>query len=507
MNQLARLGALLMFTLGSVSALANSGVYGGGPIYKDANAISELKSSGFSHVVIWTIHIEQDGSLGFNGEFPLVENGVYIGDNTHPDFRNQVASLKTGTTSVTRVEFGLSGAGSGTYTAVRNLLACSEAHCGTGTSSILYRNFQALKNAFPTVDAVNNDDESDYHVDSAAPFHIMLSDIGFKTAIVPYTRKSFWQSFVSQVNAARPGAVDLLYLQGYAGGAFNNPCDWDLGLPVLHGLWSRDATPSQVQSQLQNFKNQCSETLQGGFMWLYDDFNNSANVANYANAINNVFSGTTPPATGVVELYQHCPFDGYKVPLEVGDYTLAELQAKGALDNDISSIKVTAGYQVEVFQHDSFGGYSWVVQNDDECINNNNEGRSDGSDWNDDITSVKVSKIDTPPPGNELQNGVPVSNLSGRRNAELRYVVNVPTGVTQLSITISGGSGDADLYVNKGSEPTVAAGSNNDCRPYIGGNNETCNGNQLSPLTAGTYHVMIQGYTSFSGVTLTATYN
>lgn len=197
----------------SSTAWAASGVYGGGPLYRNrSTSIADLKSSGFSHVVVWTIHIESNGDLGFNGEFPLVQNGEYVGDAQYPNFRADIASLKDEPTSIRRVEFGLSAAGSGTYDAVRDLLSCSAPRCGTGSGSILRRNFQVLRDMFPSVDAVNNDDEGTYHVPSAARFHIMLADIGFNTAIVPYTRQSFWRSFVNEVNGARPGAVDALYL-------------------------------------------------------------------------------------------------------------------------------------------------------------------------------------------------------------------------------------------------------------------------------------------------------
>lgn len=95
--------------LSSVFAHADSGVYGGGPFYNNAPAsINELKSSGFKNVIVWTIHIESDGSLGFNGEFPIVSNGSYIGGSQYPNFTSDVASLKEEPTSITRVELGLS---------------------------------------------------------------------------------------------------------------------------------------------------------------------------------------------------------------------------------------------------------------------------------------------------------------------------------------------------------------------------------------------------------------
>jgi xanthomonalisin len=41
------------------------------------------------------------------------------------------------------------------------------------------------------------------------------------------------------------------------------------------------------------------------------------------------------------------------------------------------------------------------------------------------------------------------------------------------------------------------------CRPYLGGNSETCT---IAAPTAGTYHVRINAYSTFSGVTLTPSY-
>ena len=72
-------------------------------------------------------------------------------------------------------------------------------------------------------------------------------------------------------------------------------------------------------------------------------------------------------------------------------------------------------------------------------------------------------------------------------------------GKTSAVFTISGGTGDADLYVRIGSAPTSSTYS---CRPYLTGNNETCTFN--SP-TAGTYYVNVRAYQSYSGVSLKGT--
>jgi serine protease len=72
--------------------------------------------------------------------------------------------------------------------------------------------------------------------------------------------------------------------------------------------------------------------------------------------------------------------------------------------------------------------------------------------------------------------------------------------MTSFTVTISGGSGDADLYVRQGSQPTT---STYDCRPYKSGNAETCT---FTNPQAGTWHIGLRAYSTFSGVTLDAQY-
>jgi serine protease len=103
--------------------------------------------------------------------------------------------------------------------------------------------------------------------------------------------------------------------------------------------------------------------------------------------------------------------------------------------------------------------------------------------------------------GTALQNGVPVSNLSGATGSELRFTMAVPAGASNLQFRISGGAGDADLYVRFGTAPTTSAW---DCRPFLDGNNETCS---IPTPQTGTYHVMVRGFAAFSGVTLTGSYS
>ncbi|MCC5865671.1 MAG: S8 family peptidase [Wenzhouxiangella sp.] len=100
----------------------------------------------------------------------------------------------------------------------------------------------------------------------------------------------------------------------------------------------------------------------------------------------------------------------------------------------------------------------------------------------------------------ELENGTPVGNLSGAQGSERFFTIDVPDGATDLVIQISGGSGDADLYVRRGAPPTQ---STYDCRPYLNGNNETCT---FASPQAGTYHIMLHAWAAYSGVTLVASF-
>jgi serine protease len=81
------------------------------------------------------------------------------------------------------------------------------------------------------------------------------------------------------------------------------------------------------------------------------------------------------------------------------------------------------------------------------------------------------------------------------------YTLLVPAGKSKLTITISGGSGDADLYVKLGSAPSKRSYT---CRPYKAGNAETCT---INAPAAGTWYVNVRAYQAFSGVSLKATYN
>ena len=88
-----------------------------------------------------------------------------------------------------------------------------------------------------------------------------------------------------------------------------------------------------------------------------------------------------------------------------------------------------------------------------------------------------------------------LTNLAATTGNWTRNTITVPAGKTTLTVTISGGTGDADLYVRFGSQPTTTSYQ---CRPYKNGNAESC---VISNPQAGVWHVGVRAYSSFSGVT------
>lgn len=100
-----------------------------------------------------------------------------------------------------------------------------------------------------------------------------------------------------------------------------------------------------------------------------------------------------------------------------------------------------------------------------------------------------------------LKNGHSVTGLSGAQDTWARYAIDVPSGATDLTVTTTGGSGDANLYVRYNAEPTLKA---YDCRSYENSNEEVCT---VDAPSKGRYYLFIRGDKRYSGLSLTATYH
>lgn len=300
----SRRGALVLFsfflltTAGSLAQTGLTGIFGGGPFYKNASGnIMEIENSGFTEAIVWSIEVSSTGDLNFNGEFPLTSGGVYVGNQTHSDFPGNMALLKQGT--VKRVTFSIGSSNIGDW---QDITALVEAQ-GTGPNSILYKDFAALKAAIPALDAIDFDDENSFNSPTTIAFGVMLGQLGYHVAPDAFDMSSYWTNVVAQINAQAPGTVDGVHLQAYAGGSGNNPCvGWNFGtVPVWPGLWDQVDTPSQVQTIMSGWHSQCG--INGGFMWLYDDFVGTGLAAQYAAAINNAVAGSGFTLSGPVTVF------------------------------------------------------------------------------------------------------------------------------------------------------------------------------------------------------------
>jgi len=93
------------------------------------------------------------------------------------------------------------------------------------------------------------------------------------------------------------------------------------------------------------------------------------------------------------------------------------------------------------------------------------------------------------------------SNINVTTNNWSRFTQDLSAGYSTLNISIAGGSGDADLYVNFGSPSSTSSYL---CRPYKNGNNEECT---FENPQSGTWYIDLRGYSIASGVTLNVTAN
>ncbi|RKG84138.1 M4 family metallopeptidase [Corallococcus terminator] len=114
--------------------------------------------------------------------------------------------------------------------------------------------------------------------------------------------------------------------------------------------------------------------------------------------------------------------------------------------------------------------------------------------------AVGVGVEPPPPPCTVLPNNTTVSNLSGAAGSKQYYCFDVPAN-TASTVSVSGGTGDVDLYTRFGNAPTATTYS---CRPYLGGNTETCNlGTQAA---AGRQWILLSAFSAYSGVSLSVSY-
>ena len=100
----------------------------------------------------------------------------------------------------------------------------------------------------------------------------------------------------------------------------------------------------------------------------------------------------------------------------------------------------------------------------------------------------------------ELQNNVQVTGIGALQGENRYYRISLPANVTRLTLSTTGGPGDADLYVRHGKLPTTVA---NACKSTAPATTESCTVQQPA---AGDWYVLLDAFTTYSGLTLHGTW-
>ena len=361
---------ILVFSGVSKTIAQSTGVYVGGHIRRERpGTIEKLRNSGFTYIILFNINVEPDGTLTTDGE-TVCKDGKYVFGNTQPNYVSDIKKLKQAPTTISRIEICIGGWGNESFSRIKELI---NRH-GVGSGTILYKNFKALKNAIPEIDAVNNDDEHCYDVATAVKFHQMMYELGYKTTIAPYMNRSFWENLVSQLG----DRCDRVLIQCYEGGAGNNPSDWHLGNRAVHAgrMNYQEGGVDACIAQMESWKK--NNGVSGGFIWLYND--ETWNLNQWATRMLRVF-GTKKCDDCIASLYADSDYRGYSKSLGEGSYTQADLAMYGISAKDISSLKVTKGFKVTIYEDDNFNGKSKSYTAPVSFV---------GEEWNDKMSSLKV---------------------------------------------------------------------------------------------------------------------
>lgn len=97
-----------------------------------------------------------------------------------------------------------------------------------------------------------------------------------------------------------------------------------------------------------------------------------------------------------------------------------------------------------------------------------------------------------------LTSNVPVASMTGNEGSVRLFVIQVPAGTGALVVRTSGGDGDVDLFVRLGIPPTPQTYT---CAGTGPTTEERC---EIIAPPAGTWYVVLQGYTAYADVALNA---
>lgn len=253
--------------------------------------------------------------------------------------------------------------------------------------------------------------------------------------------------------ATSPGSETYVYYQGTS-----------MAAPHVSGvaalLYASDAgiTPAQVESVLKSTARALPGACSGGC---------GAGIIDASAAIDAVDGGGTPT--------NQAPTAGFA--FSASDLFVTFTDSSSDSDGSIVGYSWdfgdggTSSDQNPSYTYAAAGTYSVSLTVTDD------DGASDSE-----IQSVSVSDGS----GGPTSDGFTLSNLGFGNNEWQYFTIDVPAGASTLDVSTSGGSGNVDLYVRFGADPSRAS---YDCRDTGGGNNETCS---ISNPAAGTWHIGVE---------------
>ena len=154
--------------------------------------------------------------------------------------------------------------------------------------------------------------------------------------------------------------------------------------------------------------------------------------------------------SGVATLYEHSNYGGWAVSLEEGSYDYKDILAKGIANDQISSLRVSDGYKVTIYDDEGFKGTSKEFTSDASYV---------GNEMNDKTSSIKIEKINNQTSTTTSYNTVKLPNgkYSIKSVANEKYVATENGGSDPIVANRDNYSGSWEtFYIVNNDDGTVS---------------------------------------------------
>ena len=154
--------------------------------------------------------------------------------------------------------------------------------------------------------------------------------------------------------------------------------------------------------------------------------------------------------SGVATLYEHSNYGGRAVSLEEGSYDYKDILAKGIANDQISSLRVSDGYKVTIYDDEGFKGTSKEFTSDASYV---------GNEMNDKTSSIKIEKINNQTSTTTSYNTVKLPNgkYSIKSVANEKYVATENGGSDPIVANRDNYSGSWEtFYIVNNDDGTVS---------------------------------------------------